>query len=43
MMRQMLQWRKDNGVDAIREDIMQNKKFHPRSATEAVRSVTAVV
>lgn len=30
MMRQMLQWRKDNGVDAIREDIMQNQKFHPR-------------
>lgn len=30
MMRQMLQWRKDNGVDAIREDIMQNRKFHPR-------------
>ena len=30
MMRQMLQWRKDNGVDAIREDILQNQKFHPR-------------
>lgn len=32
MMRQMLQWRRDNGVDAIREDIMQNQKFDPRSA-----------
>jgi len=30
MMRQMLQWRKANGVDAIREDILQNQKFHPR-------------
>lgn len=30
MMRQMLQWRKENGVDAIREDIMQNQKFDPR-------------
>ncbi|CAN0534748.1 unnamed protein product, partial [Ectocarpus sp. 8 AP-2014] len=29
MMRRMLQWRKDNGVDDIREDIMQNKKFDP--------------
>lgn len=30
MMRGMLKWRKENGVDAIREDIMQNQKFHPR-------------
>eukprot|EP00904_Undaria_pinnatifida_P007285 jgi/Undpi1/3687/HiC_scaffold_16.g07057.m1 len=29
MMRGMLKWRKENGVDAIREDIMQNQKFHP--------------
>ncbi|CAN0106692.1 unnamed protein product, partial [Ectocarpus fasciculatus] len=29
MMRRMLQWRKDNAVDDIREDIMQNKKFDP--------------
>ena len=34
MMRQMLQWRKDNNVDAIREDIMQNQKFHPRSVQQ---------
>eukprot|EP00903_Cladosiphon_okamuranus_P011122 g10498.t1 len=29
IMRKMLRWRKDNNVDAIREDIMQNQKFHP--------------
>lgn len=30
MMRGMLRWRKENGVDAIREDIMLNQKFYPR-------------
>lgn len=30
MMRGMLKWRRENDVDAIREDIMQNQKFHPR-------------
>lgn len=30
MMRKMLQWRKDNGVDAIRSDIIENEKFFPR-------------
>lgn len=39
MMRQMLQWRKDNKVDAIREDIMRNQKFHPRSAVSNRQSL----
>lgn len=29
-MRSMLKWRKDNDVDAVRLDIVRNKKFHPR-------------
>ncbi|CAM9781453.1 unnamed protein product [Choristocarpus tenellus] len=30
MMKAMLQWREENGVDQIREDIVKNKKFNPR-------------
>ncbi|CAM9169952.1 unnamed protein product, partial [Phaeothamnion confervicola] len=29
MMARMLQWRRDNGVDAIRQDIVLNKLYHP--------------
>lgn len=29
MMRNMLKWRKANGINDIREDIVKNKKFHP--------------
>ena len=30
MMRKMIRWRKENGVDAIRQDIIENKLFSPR-------------
>ncbi|CAM9365698.1 unnamed protein product, partial [Discosporangium mesarthrocarpum] len=30
MMRAMLRWRRENDVDKIREDIVNNKKFDPR-------------